>query len=71
VLLSKTGVNSAFIQKSLLLIADAAGGLERNPWIGPNAQILPAAVLGGREAVSPEPILAPSGIDLEKQARAV
>jgi hypothetical protein len=71
VFLRKTGVNSDFIEKSLLLVADFAGGLERNPGIGPNAQILPASVLCGREAVPPEPILAASGIDLEEQAGAV
>ena len=66
-----TGIDSVCIEKTFLLIADVAGGLERNPGIGPDAQILPSAVLGGREAVPPEPLLATSGLDLKKLASAV
>ena len=66
-----TGINSVFIEKTFLLIADVAGGLERDPGIGPNALILASAVLGGREAVPPEPVLPAGGVDLKKQASAV
>lgn len=66
-----TGIDSVFIEKPFLLIADVASSLERNPGIGADAQILPAAVLGGREAVPPEPVLATSRVDLKKQAAAV
>ena len=51
--LSITGIDSVFIEKTFLLIANVACSLERNPGIGPDAQILPTAVLGGREAVPP------------------
>ena len=60
-LLGITGIDSVFIEKTFLLIADVAGGLVRVPGIGPNAQILPSAVLGGREAVLLKPGLATGG----------
>jgi len=66
-----TGIDSVFIEKTFLLIADVAGGFERDPGIGPDAQILASAVLEGREAVPPEPVLATGGVDLNKQASAV
>jgi hypothetical protein len=43
-----TGIDSVFIEKTFLLIADVASSLERNPGVGPDAQILPTAILGGR-----------------------
>ena len=52
-LLGVTGIDFVFIEKTFLLIADIACSLERNPGVGPDAQILPTAVLGGREAVPP------------------
>jgi len=36
-----TGIDSVYIEKTFLLIAAVAGGLERNPGIGPDEQILP------------------------------
>ena len=66
-----TGIDSVFIKKTFLLISDVAGSLERNPGIGPDAQILPAPVLGGGEAMPPKPVLPPGGIDLQEQASAV
>ena len=41
--------------KQSVPIGDVTGALEPPPGIGPEAQILPAAVLGGREALAPEP----------------
>jgi hypothetical protein len=69
--LSIAGIDSVIMEKSFLLITDVAGGLERDPGIGPNAQILPSAVLGGRAAVPPEPVLPANGVDIKKQASAV
>jgi hypothetical protein len=66
-----TRIDSVFIEKTFLIIAEVAGGLERDPGIGPDAQILASAVLGGREAVPPEPVLATGEVDLKKQASAV
>jgi hypothetical protein len=66
-----TGIDFVFIEKTFLLIADVTGGPERNPGIGPDAQILSSAVLGGREAVPPKPVLPTGGVDLKKQASAV
>jgi len=43
-LLGITGIDSLFKEKTVLPIADVAGGLGRNPGMGPNAQILPSAV---------------------------
>jgi hypothetical protein len=56
-----TGMDSVFLGKTFLLIADVTGGLERNPEMGPDARILPSAVLGGWEAVPPEPTFPPAG----------
>jgi hypothetical protein len=66
-----TGMDSVFIEKTFLLIADVAGSFERNPGLGADAQILPSAVLGGWEAVPPEPVLPAGGVDLQEQASAV
>jgi hypothetical protein len=66
-----TRIDSVIIEKTFLLIADVTGGPERNPGIGPDAQILSSAVLGGREAVPPDPDLATGGVVLNKQASAV
>jgi hypothetical protein len=66
-----TRIDSVFIEKTFLLIADVAGSLERNPGVGADAQILPSAVLGGREAVPPEPVLPAGGVDLQEQASTV
>jgi len=66
-----TGIDSVVRGKMFLLISDVAGGLERNPGIGPNAQILPSAVLGGREAVPPKPVLRAGGVNRLEQASPV
>jgi hypothetical protein len=66
-----TGIDSVFIEKTFLLIADVAGRLERNPGVGADAQILASAVLGGREAVPPEPVLPTGRVNLQEQASAV
>lgn len=71
VFLGITRIDSVFIEKTFLLIANVACSLERNPGVVPDAQILPTAVLGGREAVPPKPVLAAGGVDLKKQAAAV
>jgi hypothetical protein len=48
-----TGIDFVFIEKTFLIIADVTGGPERNPWIGPDAQILPAgSTCGSRPAPS-------------------
>jgi hypothetical protein len=66
-----TGIDSVFREKTFLLITDDAGSLERNPGIGPDAQILSATFLGRREAMPPEPVLAASGVNLQEQASTV
>ena len=38
--LGSTGIDSVFIEKVFLPTADNTGSLERNPGIGPDAQIL-------------------------------
>lgn len=50
---------------------NVTGGLERNPGMGPEAQSLPSAFLGGREAVPPEPALPAGQVDLQAQAGTV
>jgi hypothetical protein len=71
VFLGIRGMDSVFLGKTVLPTADVTGGLERNPEMGPDALILPSAVLGGREAMPPELLLAAGGIDIQEQASSI